>query len=98
MGLTSRGNRMPAVLIISIISLHQNTSWVSSACTGKKHDITELSSEAVNLISHATQERLRGLLEKLTTIARHRMTAYKVRGSWRSHVLLSICHVQSSLW
>ncbi|XP_023602807.1 transcription initiation factor TFIID subunit 4B-like [Myotis lucifugus] len=44
---------------------------------GRKHDITELSSEAVSLISHATQERLRGLLEKLTTIARHRMTAYK---------------------
>ncbi|KAM5219444.1 transcription initiation factor TFIID subunit 4B isoform 2-T2 [Hipposideros larvatus] len=44
---------------------------------GKKHDITELNSEAVNLISHATQERLRGLLEKLTTIAQHRMTTYK---------------------
>ncbi|XP_040613801.1 transcription initiation factor TFIID subunit 4B isoform X2 [Mesocricetus auratus] len=44
---------------------------------GKKHDITELNSDAVNLISHATQERLRGLLEKLTTIAQHRMTVYK---------------------
>ncbi|XP_059563416.1 transcription initiation factor TFIID subunit 4B [Myotis daubentonii] len=44
---------------------------------GRKHDITELSSEAVSLISHATQERLRGLLEKLTAIARHRVTAYK---------------------
>ncbi|KAM6149194.1 transcription initiation factor TFIID subunit 4B isoform 2-T2 [Erethizon dorsatum] len=44
---------------------------------GKKHDITEFNSDAVNLISHATQERLRGLLEKLTTIAQHRMTAYK---------------------
>ncbi|XP_062932984.1 transcription initiation factor TFIID subunit 4B isoform X5 [Cynocephalus volans] len=44
---------------------------------GKKHDITELNSDAVNLISHATQERLRGLLEKLTTIAQHRMTSYK---------------------
>ncbi|KAM5221991.1 transcription initiation factor TFIID subunit 4B [Ctenodactylus gundi] len=44
---------------------------------GKKHDVTELSSDAVNLISHATQERLRGLLEKLTTIAQHRMTTYK---------------------
>ncbi|XP_040334430.1 transcription initiation factor TFIID subunit 4B [Herpailurus yagouaroundi] len=44
---------------------------------GKKHDITELNSDAVNLISHATQERLRGLLEKLTTIAQHRMTTYK---------------------
>lgn len=44
---------------------------------GKKHDITEFNSDAVNLISHATQERLRGLLEKLTTIAQHRMTTYK---------------------
>ncbi|XP_051019136.1 transcription initiation factor TFIID subunit 4B [Acomys russatus] len=44
---------------------------------GKKHDITELNSDAVNLISHATQERLRGLLEKLMTIAQHRMTIYK---------------------
>ncbi|XP_016051403.1 PREDICTED: transcription initiation factor TFIID subunit 4B [Miniopterus natalensis] len=44
---------------------------------GKRHDITELNSDAVNLISHATQERLRGLLEKLTTIAQHRMTTYK---------------------
>uniref|UniRef100_A0A8B7TVF5 Transcription initiation factor TFIID subunit 4B n=1 Tax=Castor canadensis TaxID=51338 RepID=A0A8B7TVF5_CASCN len=44
---------------------------------GKKHDITELNSDAVNLISHATQERLRGLLEKLTTVAQHRMTTYK---------------------
>nr|XP_023399679.1 transcription initiation factor TFIID subunit 4B isoform X2 [Loxodonta africana] len=44
---------------------------------GKKHDITELNSDAVNLISCATQERLRGLLEKLTTIAQHRMTTYK---------------------
>uniref|UniRef100_A0A9L0RQB6 TATA-box binding protein associated factor 4b n=1 Tax=Equus caballus TaxID=9796 RepID=A0A9L0RQB6_HORSE len=48
---------------------------------GKKHDITELNSDAVNLISHATQERLRGLLEKLTTIAQHRMTTYKSRSN-----------------
>ncbi|XP_076991852.1 transcription initiation factor TFIID subunit 4B [Tamandua tetradactyla] len=44
---------------------------------GKKHDITELNSDAVNLISHATQERLRGLLEKLTTIAQHRIATDK---------------------
>ncbi|XP_023569099.1 transcription initiation factor TFIID subunit 4B, partial [Octodon degus] len=44
---------------------------------GKRHDITQFNSDAVNLISHATQERLRGLLEKLTTVAQHRMTAYK---------------------
>ncbi|XP_044522426.1 transcription initiation factor TFIID subunit 4B isoform X1 [Gracilinanus agilis] len=44
---------------------------------GKRHDIMELNSDVVNLISHATQERLRGLIEKLTVIAQHRMTTCK---------------------
>ncbi|NWR51358.1 TAF4B factor, partial [Regulus satrapa] len=44
---------------------------------GKRHDIMELNSDVVNLISHATQERLRGLLEKLTVIARHRVSTHK---------------------
>ncbi|NXT07371.1 TAF4B factor, partial [Prunella fulvescens] len=44
---------------------------------GKRHDIMELNSDVVNLISHATQERLRGLLEKLTVIARHRVSSHK---------------------
>ncbi|XP_054841210.1 transcription initiation factor TFIID subunit 4B [Eublepharis macularius] len=45
--------------------------------TGKRHDITEVNSDVLSLISHATQERLRGLLEKLTIIAQHRMVTYK---------------------
>ncbi|NXI53724.1 TAF4B factor, partial [Chloroceryle aenea] len=44
---------------------------------GKRHDIVELNSDVVNLISHATQERLRGLLEKLTVIAQHRLSTHK---------------------
>ncbi|NXC04402.1 TAF4B factor, partial [Orthonyx spaldingii] len=44
---------------------------------GKRHDIVELNSDVVNLISHATQERLRGLLEKLTVIAQHRVSTHK---------------------
>ncbi|NXA83906.1 TAF4B factor, partial [Thryothorus ludovicianus] len=44
---------------------------------GKRHDIMELNSDVVNLISHATEERLRGLLEKLTVIARHRVSTHK---------------------
>lgn len=31
------------------------------------------------MISHATQERLSGLLEKLTVIAQHRVMTYKVK-------------------
>nr|XP_056710030.1 transcription initiation factor TFIID subunit 4B [Euleptes europaea] len=45
--------------------------------TGKRHDITEVNSDVLSLISHATQERLRGLLEKLTIIAQHRMMSCK---------------------
>ncbi|NWX19297.1 TAF4B factor, partial [Aegotheles bennettii] len=44
---------------------------------GKRHDIMELNSDVVNLISHATQERLRGLLEKVTVIAQHRVSTHK---------------------
>lgn len=44
---------------------------------GKRHDVLELTSDAVSLISHATQERLRGLVEKLTIAAQHRAATYK---------------------
>ncbi|RLW13077.1 hypothetical protein DV515_00000212 [Chloebia gouldiae] len=44
---------------------------------GKRHDIMEFNSDVVNLISHATQERVRGLLEKLTVIAQHRVSTHK---------------------
>ncbi|XP_053323865.1 transcription initiation factor TFIID subunit 4B [Spea bombifrons] len=44
---------------------------------GKRHDIKELSSDVMNLVSHATQERLRGLIEKLTVAAQHRSMNYK---------------------
>ncbi|XP_040210030.1 transcription initiation factor TFIID subunit 4B isoform X2 [Rana temporaria] len=44
---------------------------------GKRHDIKELNSDVLNLVSHATQERLRGLIEKLTVVAHHRSTSYK---------------------
>uniref|UniRef100_A0A8B9MBA7 TATA-box binding protein associated factor 4b n=1 Tax=Accipiter nisus TaxID=211598 RepID=A0A8B9MBA7_9AVES len=49
---------------------------------GKRHDIMELNSDVVNLISHATQERLRGLLEKLTVIAQHRVSTHKGSDSY----------------
>ncbi|KAJ6662154.1 hypothetical protein lerEdw1_012619 [Lerista edwardsae] len=48
---------------------------------GKRHDITEVNSDVLNLISHATLERLRGLLDKLTIIAQHRTMTYKVKGN-----------------
>uniref|UniRef100_A0A3P8UR56 Transcription initiation factor TFIID component TAF4 C-terminal domain-containing protein n=1 Tax=Cynoglossus semilaevis TaxID=244447 RepID=A0A3P8UR56_CYNSE len=39
--------------------------------------VTDISAEVVTLVSHATQEYLRGLLEKVTVIAEHRKTVTK---------------------
>ncbi|KAM4026959.1 transcription initiation factor TFIID subunit 4B [Anomaloglossus baeobatrachus] len=44
---------------------------------GKRHDIKELNSDVMNLVSHATQERLRWLIEKLTVAAQHRYSNCK---------------------
>ncbi|MBN3310956.1 TAF4B factor, partial [Amia calva] len=44
---------------------------------GKRHGVTDVSSDVVNLVSHATQERLRELIEKLTVVAHHRKISYK---------------------
>ncbi|XP_069587335.1 transcription initiation factor TFIID subunit 4B [Ranitomeya imitator] len=44
---------------------------------GKRHDIKELNSDVMNLVSHATQERLRCLIEKLTVAAQHRYSNCK---------------------
>ncbi|XP_039619498.1 transcription initiation factor TFIID subunit 4-like isoform X2 [Polypterus senegalus] len=45
--------------------------------TAKRYGVTEVPAEAVNFISHATQERLRTVLEKVTVIAQHRIETYK---------------------
>ncbi|XP_041102038.1 transcription initiation factor TFIID subunit 4-like isoform X3 [Polyodon spathula] len=45
--------------------------------TGKRHGITEVNLDVVSLVSHATQERLRTLVEKMTVAAQHRTRSYK---------------------
>ncbi|KAM6973186.1 transcription initiation factor TFIID subunit 4-like [Aplochiton taeniatus] len=40
--------------------------------TAKKFGVTEVPVEAVNFISHATQTRLRSILEKVSSVAQHR--------------------------
>lgn len=63
-----------------------------SVCfSAKKFGIDEVPSDVINLISHATQERLRDFLEKLSTIAEHRSEIYKV--STFFYVVVSVCLV-----
>ncbi|KAK3579938.1 hypothetical protein CHS0354_020831 [Potamilus streckersoni] len=44
----------------------------------KKKGIDEVSTEVLNIVSHATQERLRYFVERLSTIAEHRSEIYKI--------------------
>ncbi|PKU35814.1 transcription initiation factor tfiid subunit 4-like [Limosa lapponica baueri] len=50
--------------------------------TAKKLGITDVPAEVVTFISHATQSRLRTVIEKVTVITQHRMESYKVTIDW----------------
>uniref|UniRef100_A0A8C2PWD8 Si:dkey-219c3.2 n=1 Tax=Cyprinus carpio TaxID=7962 RepID=A0A8C2PWD8_CYPCA len=45
--------------------------------TAKKFGVTEVSMETVTLISHATQSRLRSMLENVSAVAQHRVDSCK---------------------
>lgn len=51
---------------------------------GKKHGITELHPDVVSYVSHATQQRLQNLVEKISETAQQKNFSYKVMGlfSW----------------
>ena len=44
-----------------------------------KHGLEEASPDVAVLVSHATQERLKNIVEKLAVIAEHRVDVIKVR-------------------
>ncbi|KAJ8391900.1 hypothetical protein AAFF_G00083710 [Aldrovandia affinis] len=44
---------------------------------GKKYGVTELGPEVVNLVSHAAQQRLQNLLEKVSQIAQQKNVSFK---------------------
>ena len=46
--------------------------------TASKHGLDDMPQDVINLISHATQERLRNIAAKLATVAEHRLEVYKV--------------------
>ncbi|XP_070575725.1 transcription initiation factor TFIID subunit 4-like [Ptychodera flava] len=57
--------------------LHMSPLQRKLAEIAKKHGLDEPSSEICNMVSHATQERLKNLIGKLALIAQHRMEIYK---------------------
>lgn len=45
--------------------------------SGQRFGVTELGPEVVNIVSHATQQRLQNLLEKVSLIAQQKNMTYK---------------------
>lgn len=66
------------VLVHSSVELILTLLRVPAA---KKLGVTEVSLEVVNFISHATQSRLRSLLEKVSAVAQHRTDGGKARNT-----------------
>ncbi|XP_033755591.1 transcription initiation factor TFIID subunit 4-like [Pecten maximus] len=58
--------------------LHHATLQSRISAIAKKYGVDEVSSDVINLVSHAAQERMRDVLEKLATIAEHRIEIYKM--------------------
>uniref|UniRef100_UPI0035902A9F transcription initiation factor TFIID subunit 4-like n=1 Tax=Myxine glutinosa TaxID=7769 RepID=UPI0035902A9F len=49
---------------------------------GLRFGVTEIPAEVVSLVSHAAEERLRGVVERLGLIAQHRTESFRVRFNW----------------
>ena len=46
---------------------------------GRRHGVSSASDEALSLVSHAAEHRLKNILNKLAVISQHRMEVLKVR-------------------
>ena len=57
-----------------------------------KHGLSDCPEQVANLISHATQERLRNIIEKLSVTAEHRLEIYKVRHLVKCSYKVLTCH------
>lgn len=63
----------------------------------KKYGVTDIPADVISLVSQATQERLRNIAERLSTIAEHRTEIYRVRSPERD-ILTSGFQSYSSLY
>lgn len=52
----------------------------SSSPTGSKYGLDDAPKDVVAMVSHATQERLKTIVEKLAVISDHRLEIIKVGG------------------
>ena len=51
----------------------------------RKHGLDDCPTDVVNMVSHATAERLKNLLQRLSVVTEHRLEIYKVRDYFIDH-------------
>ena len=61
--------------------------------TGRHHGVTTASDEALSLVSHATECRLKNILNKLAVISQHRMEVLKVSDANPNSYKHALCGV-----
>lgn len=52
---------------------------------GRKFGVTDFGADVVKLVSHATQQRLQNVLQKVTEVAQQRNISFKVCGTTLSN-------------
>ncbi|QQP39145.1 Transcription initiation factor TFIID subunit 4 [Caligus rogercresseyi] len=74
------GTQIRSIKDETFLQSGQLTAKVSKLC--RERGLEDPPSDAISLISHATEERLKTLLEKLSVIAEHRMDVLKVEENY----------------
>lgn len=67
------------MVCVSVATGCKHLSGYRVSPTARKLGVTEVPLDVVNLVSHATESRLRSLLEKVSLIAQHRSDGGKAR-------------------
>jgi len=70
-----KGRRRPTPRLNLFVSSPPSSS---SSRQGKKFGVGELGADVINFISHAAQQRLQSLLEKVSQVALQKNTTFKV--------------------
>ncbi|XP_039653994.1 transcription initiation factor TFIID subunit 4-like isoform X2 [Perca fluviatilis] len=71
------GETLTTLLTMQHLSIHLKPQDASVSSPGSRYGVTDLGAEVVNLVSHATQQRLQNLLGKVTEVAQQKNGNFK---------------------
>lgn len=65
-------------MFLNMLTPSKALSILTPVATGKKFSVSELGTDVINYISHATQQRLQDILEKVSHVAQQKNLTFKV--------------------